>query len=96
MEDQTKTYNMSATKIQRWYRRHVRRRKAGQAAMKRLLEGKRQELEEQLQRDRDYLGDGEKRSAEDRKRTREDKARQARQHAIQVCYTHPIPTIYFN
>ena len=82
-EDYVKTCNMAATKIQRWYRRHGRRRLAGEAAMKRLLDTKRKEKEQELAKERE----GERNKEDDRKRIREEKARLARQTAIQVGLT---------
>ncbi|XP_029417178.1 centrosomal protein of 131 kDa isoform X5 [Nannospalax galili] len=73
--------NQAAITIQRWYRRQVQRRRAGAASLEHLLASKR---EEQRQR----LGSGnllDLHWQEDmaRKRAREEKARQARQAAIQ-------------
>lgn len=91
-EDFIKTLNIAATKIQRWYRRHKSRHrkneatvKAGEAALKRLLQQKKQDHEEHKKLDLEFLNEdeSERRSAEDRKKLREEKARQARQQAIQ-------------
>ncbi|XP_013385942.1 centrosomal protein of 131 kDa-like [Lingula anatina] len=91
-EDYIKTVNMSATKIQRWYRRQCSRRKrgssvevsrAGEAAMKRLLQQKKQQREEQKDREQKELA-AKERAEEEQKKRREERARQARQQAIQL------------
>ncbi|CAC5378679.1 AZI1 [Mytilus coruscus] len=91
-EDFIKTLNNAATKIQRWYREHKARQlrneatvKAGEAALKRLLQQKKQDHVDHKILDLDFLSEdeNEKKSAEDRKKLREEKARQARQQAIQ-------------
>ena len=91
-EDFIKTLNNAATKIQRWYRRHKSCQqkasaslKAGEAALKRLLQQKKQDHEEHQKLDLEFLNEdeSERRSAEDRKKLREERARQARQQAIQ-------------
>ena len=51
--------------------------------MKRMLDAKRQEVQSDLSRSMDYAQIAEK-TAEERKRIREEKQRQARQQAIQV------------
>ncbi len=79
-EDYIKICNMSATIIQRWFRRHIKRRKSGEAAMKRLLDTKKMQKEEEMAKERD----ADKISEKDKKKSREEKARQARQQAIQV------------
>ena len=81
-EDYIKLCNMSATKIQRWYRRHSTRRKVGEAAVRRLLENKKEEKQKELLKEKNVPRHAE----EDRKKSREEKARQARQQAIQVSY----------
>ena len=81
-ENYIKTCNMAATKIQRWFRRHRTRSMSGEAAIRRMLESKKQEKEEEMRRER-QLGEEE---VEDRQRSREERARQARQDAIQVVY----------
>ena len=84
-EDYVRSCNMAATKIQRWYRRHQTRHRAGHAAMKRLLETKRAEKAEESEKERDYVSVASAgQSADQRKRIREEKAKQARQEAIQV------------
>ena len=55
----------------------------GEAAVRRILEAKKQEVQSDLTRSMDYAQMAEK-GAEDRKRIREEKQRQARQQAIQV------------
>ena len=94
-EDFIKTLNNAATKIQRWYRRHKYCQqkasaslKAGEAALKRLLQQKKQDHEEHQKLDLEFLNEdeSERRSAGDRKKLREERARQARQQAIQVCF----------
>ncbi|KAL4239667.1 hypothetical protein ACF0H5_000473 [Mactra antiquata] len=85
VEDHIKTVNFAATKIQRWFRRHHTRRKAGEAAIHRLLQSKKQIYEEQRVRESQnefFSKELEDRKQEDRKRTREEKARIARQEAI--------------
>ena len=75
-----KRQQMAAIQIQRWYRRHCVRNRAGNAALKRLLENTKRDHEEGAM---GYLQSGE-RSVEDRKKIREEKAKRARQQAIQV------------
>lgn len=87
VEDHIKKLNFAASKIQRWYKRHSARRKAGQAAIQRLLQSKKQVFEEQRLREsqNDFLAkEVEERKQEDRKKTREEKAKAARQEAIRV------------
>ena len=73
---------MSAIKIQRFFRRHRMRKKSGEAALKRMLEAKRQERESHSVLD---PMTSEVNKDADRKKIREEKARQARLQAIQVC-----------
>lgn len=95
-EDYIQTLNSAATKIQRWYRKHRQdsipgsensaRQRAGAAALKRLMQQKRQEVQESHNKlDLSLLSeeDAAKMKAEERKKTREEKARQARLQAIQ-------------
>ncbi|XP_071128289.1 centrosomal protein of 131 kDa-like [Mytilus edulis] len=91
-EDFIKTLNNAATKIQRCYREHKAQQlrneatvKAGEAALKRLLQQKKQDHVDHKILDLDFLSEdeSEKKSVEDRKKLREEKARQARQQAIQ-------------
>ncbi|XP_076449494.1 centrosomal protein of 131 kDa-like isoform X2 [Babylonia areolata] len=81
-EEYLQTLNTAATKIQRWFKRHLMRQQAGRAAMLRLLQQKKDEREEVL-RQSSLLQDQEHLRQEDRKRAKEDRARQARQEAIQ-------------
>lgn len=86
MEDYMKTLHTAATKIQRWYRRHMVRKCAGKAAVKRLLQQKKVKMEE-VQRESLNFAIGlecEEQKIEDRKRIREEKAKKARQQAIEV------------
>lgn len=73
--------NLAAVTIQRWYRRHKQRRSYSHShtALTRLLSSKRKEWEERAEEERGT----EQQKDEDRKRIREDKARQARLAAIQ-------------
>lgn len=85
VEDHIKTLNFAATKIQRWYLRHHKRRKAGQAAIQRLLHAKKEMYEEQMLREskNDFtVKDLEERRQEERKKNREEKAKAARKGAI--------------
>ncbi|XP_063077996.1 centrosomal protein of 131 kDa [Engraulis encrasicolus] len=75
--------NQAVMTIQRWYRHHMRRRQHQQSpevAIRRLLVTKKKERE---QRQVEVERPTEKRRDEDRKRTREERARQARLAAIQ-------------
>ena len=71
---------MAATRIQRFFRRHMTRRKSSEAALRRMLDAKRKERESML--NEDPLAVNKSRDAE-RAKIREQKARQARQEAIQ-------------
>ncbi|XP_060605968.1 centrosomal protein of 131 kDa-like [Ruditapes philippinarum] len=85
VEDHIKKVNFAATKIQRWYKRHSARRKAGQAAIQRLLHSKKQVFEEQRLRESQndfFAKEMEEKKLEERKRNREEKAKIARQEAI--------------
>nr|XP_005988104.1 PREDICTED: centrosomal protein of 131 kDa isoform X2 [Latimeria chalumnae] len=73
--------NRSATTIQRWYRRHLRKRKASETVLKRMLATKKQE-KQQLTEEGSSLEVQQKKDKE-RKKIREEKARQARKAAIQ-------------
>mgnify|MGYP000119659916 CR=1 FL=1 len=87
VEDHIKKVNFSATVIQRWFRRHITRKKAGQAAIQRLLQHKKQTFEEKRLRESQndfFAKELEERKQEERKRTREEKAKMARQDAIKV------------
>ncbi|XP_054454922.1 centrosomal protein of 131 kDa [Anoplopoma fimbria] len=74
--------NQAAVTIQRWYRRHTKRQHTNQAALKRILASKRKEWEERTEEDSRPEQQQQKKD-EDRKRIREEKARQARLAAIQ-------------
>ncbi|XP_069125158.1 centrosomal protein of 131 kDa-like [Argopecten irradians] len=86
-EEYVQTLTSAAIKIQRWYRKHRMRKKneavqrAGEAAIKRLLGQKKKDIEEH-KLDLDFL-DEEDRKIEERRKIRDDKAKQARQQAIQ-------------
>lgn len=85
VEDHIKKLNFAATKIQRWFKRHNKRRKAGNAAIQRLLLSKKQMFEEQRLRESQndlFMKDVEEKKQEERKRNREEKAKIARQEAI--------------
>ncbi|XP_040885197.1 centrosomal protein of 131 kDa isoform X2 [Toxotes jaculatrix] len=73
--------NQAAVTIQRWYRRHAKRRHTNQAALKRVLASRRKEWEERTQEDNRL--EQQQKKDEDRKRIREEKARLARLAAIQ-------------
>ncbi|XP_049419203.1 centrosomal protein of 131 kDa isoform X3 [Epinephelus fuscoguttatus] len=74
--------NQAAVTIQRWYRRHTKRRHTNQAALKRILASKRKEWEERTEED-SRLEQQQQKKDEDRRRIREEKARLARLAAIQ-------------
>ncbi|XP_069786037.1 centrosomal protein of 131 kDa isoform X2 [Narcine bancroftii] len=71
--------NHAAITIQRWYRRHFQRRSASQAALKRFLAAKKQEKEQEMLAESVHQS----RKSEERRKIREEKARQARKAAIQ-------------
>ncbi|XP_035198404.1 centrosomal protein of 131 kDa [Oxyura jamaicensis] len=73
--------NLAALTIQRWYRRHAQRRRAGAAALGRLLASRREERQRRAE-EGNVLGLQERRD-EDRRKIREEKARLARRAAIQ-------------
>ncbi|XP_068510892.1 centrosomal protein of 131 kDa isoform X1 [Anas acuta] len=73
--------NLAAVTIQRWYRRHAQRHKAGAAALGRLLAARREERQRQTE-EGNILGLQERRD-EERRKIREEKARLARRAAIQ-------------
>ncbi|XP_035424586.2 centrosomal protein of 131 kDa isoform X1 [Cygnus atratus] len=73
--------NLAAVTIQRWYRRHSQRHKAGAAALGRLLASRREERQRRTE-EGNILGLQERRD-EDRRKIREEKARLARRAAIQ-------------
>ncbi|XP_041362383.1 centrosomal protein of 131 kDa-like isoform X2 [Gigantopelta aegis] len=84
-EDYIKTLNSSAVKIQLWFRRHRKRRLACEAALKRMLDHKRQEREDKQQDDKrlSLLENGTAEQSVDRKQMREERAKRVRQQAIQ-------------
>ncbi|XP_027705943.1 centrosomal protein of 131 kDa isoform X2 [Vombatus ursinus] len=73
--------NLAAITIQRWYRHHAQRHRAGASLLEHLLTSKRKERQ-QKQLEGNVL-DLEPRKDLERKKIREEKARQARQAAIQ-------------
>ncbi|XP_028674883.2 centrosomal protein of 131 kDa isoform X2 [Erpetoichthys calabaricus] len=73
--------NHAALIIQRWYRRHAKRRRVGEAALKRLLASKKQERVQKAEETK--VQDVQKKTPDDRKKIREEKARLARKAAIQ-------------
>ena len=83
-EDYIKKVNMAACVIQNAFRRYVRRRKAlraSEAAMKRLLAQKREDFTQR----QEAATSSNKNQELDRKLAREEKAKQARKAAIEVC-----------
>ncbi|XP_014809260.1 PREDICTED: centrosomal protein of 131 kDa isoform X3 [Calidris pugnax] len=91
--------NLAAVTIQRWYRRHSQRRRAGAAALERLLASKREtrswpeegypvsarrsESERQQRMEEGNILDLLEKKDEERRKIREEKARLARRAAIQ-------------
>ncbi|KFQ98658.1 5-azacytidine-induced protein 1 [Nipponia nippon] len=73
--------NLAAVTIQRWYRRHSQRHKAGAAALGRLLASKREERQQRMEEGN--ILDLHERKDEERRKIREEKARLARRAAIQ-------------
>uniref|UniRef100_A0A8C9ZRD2 Centrosomal protein 131 n=1 Tax=Sander lucioperca TaxID=283035 RepID=A0A8C9ZRD2_SANLU len=73
--------NQAAVTIQRWYRRHAKRQRTNQTALKHILASKRKEWEERTEEDGRL--EPQQKKDEDRKRIREEKARLARLAAIQ-------------
>ncbi|NXV20307.1 CP131 protein, partial [Cepphus grylle] len=73
--------NLAAVTIQRWYRRHSQRHRAGAAALERLLASKREERQQQMEEGN--ILDLHERKDEERRKIREEKARLARRAAIQ-------------
>lgn len=87
VEDHIKKVNFAATVIQRWFRRHNTRKKAGTAAIQRLLQSKKQVYEEQRLRESQndfFAKEMEDKKQEEKKRSREERAKMARQEAIRV------------
>ncbi|KAM6344488.1 centrosomal protein of 131 kDa isoform 4-T4 [Alca torda] len=73
--------NLAAVTIQRWYRRHSQRHRAGAAALERLLASKREERQQRMEEGN--ILDLHERKDEERRKIREEKARLARRAAIQ-------------
>ncbi|XP_063208407.1 centrosomal protein of 131 kDa isoform X4 [Chroicocephalus ridibundus] len=73
--------NLAAVTIQRWYRRHSQRHRAGAAALERLLASKREERQQRMEEGN--ILDLQERKDEERRKIREEKARLARRAAIQ-------------
>ncbi|KAI1886441.1 hypothetical protein AGOR_G00195790 [Albula goreensis] len=73
--------NHAVITIQRWYRRHAKRQRTGEAALKRLLTVKKREREQRVEEV--MSPEAVKKKVEDRKRIREEKARLARLAAIE-------------
>ncbi|KAG7491232.1 hypothetical protein MATL_G00000850 [Megalops atlanticus] len=73
--------NHAVITIQRWYRRHAKRQRAGEAALKRLLTTKKREREQRAEEARSP--GAQRKRDEDRKKVREEKARLARLAAIE-------------
>ncbi|KAI8797479.1 centrosomal protein of 131 kDa [Biomphalaria glabrata] len=85
VEDYLSKLNLAASKIQKWYSRHRTRRAAAEAALKRLLGQKKQEQELKLQKETAnslMFSEGEGRKGVDKKKAKEEKAKEARQQAI--------------
>ncbi|GFR90984.1 centrosomal protein of 131 kDa-like [Elysia marginata] len=86
VEEYMDVLTSAAVKIQKWYRRHRTRRVAAAAAVKRLLGQKKEEHEKRLHSELAQSMNAvelEAKAAEDRKKAREEKAKEARQQAIQ-------------
>ncbi|XP_075891171.1 centrosomal protein of 131 kDa isoform X2 [Nelusetta ayraudi] len=82
--------NQAAVTIQRWYRRHARRRLASHTALRRFLaskrkewEGSRLEQQQQQQEQEQQQAQQQQQKVEERKRIREERARLARLAVIQ-------------
>ncbi|NXL49868.1 CP131 protein, partial [Podilymbus podiceps] len=73
--------NLAAVTIQRWYRRHAQRQRAGAAALGRLLASQREERQQRMEEGN--ILDLHERKDEERRKIREEKARLARRAAIQ-------------
>ncbi|RUS74495.1 hypothetical protein EGW08_017746 [Elysia chlorotica] len=86
LEEYMDVLTTAAVKIQKWYRRHRTRRIAAKAAVKRLLDQKREEHEKRRYSELAQsisATEMETKSVEERKKAREEKAKEARQQAIQ-------------
>ncbi|XP_073538681.1 centrosomal protein of 131 kDa isoform X3 [Phyllobates terribilis] len=73
--------NNAAITIQRWYRRQRQKRRSGEEALRHMLASKKEERQHQAD-DSSYLNSHQSKDDE-RKRIREEKARQARRAAVQ-------------
>ncbi|NXK65445.1 CP131 protein, partial [Sylvietta virens] len=73
--------NLAAVTIQRWYRRHSQRHRTAAAALGRLMAAKREERQQRMEEGN--ILDLQERKDEERRKIREEKARLARQAAIQ-------------
>ncbi|XP_073683888.1 centrosomal protein of 131 kDa [Garra rufa] len=73
--------NHAAITIQRWYRRHVNKKRANENTIKHLLTSKKKEREQRAEEEK--TAESLKKKEDDRKRIREEKARLARLTAIQ-------------
>ncbi|NWI59048.1 CP131 protein, partial [Calyptomena viridis] len=73
--------NLAAVTIQRWYRRHSQRHRMAAAALGRLMAAKREERQQRMEEGN--ILDLQERKDEERRKIREEKARQARRAAIQ-------------
>ncbi|NXW37711.1 CP131 protein, partial [Phaetusa simplex] len=73
--------NLAAVTIQRWYRHHSQRHRAGAAAVEHLLASKREERQQRMEEGN--ILDLRERKDEERRKIREEKARLARRAAIQ-------------
>ncbi|CAJ0939917.1 unnamed protein product [Ranitomeya imitator] len=74
--------NNAAITIQRWYRRQRQKRRSGEEALRHMLASKKEERQHQAD-DSSHLNSHQSKDNE-RKRIREEKARQARRAAVQV------------
>uniref|UniRef100_A0A8C7EEG5 Centrosomal protein 131 n=1 Tax=Nothoprocta perdicaria TaxID=30464 RepID=A0A8C7EEG5_NOTPE len=74
--------NLAAVTIQRWYRHHSQRHRMGAAALGQLLASKREERQQQMEEGN--ILDLHEKKDEERRKIREEKARQARRAAVQV------------
>ncbi|XP_063312384.1 centrosomal protein of 131 kDa isoform X2 [Pelobates fuscus] len=73
--------NTAAVTIQRWYRRHRLKRKSGEDSLRHILASKKEEREQHAEEGNLFVSQQAK--ADERRRIREEKARQARRAAIQ-------------
>lgn len=93
-EEYINKLNLAATKIQNWFLRHRTRRLAAEAAVQRLLQQKKAEREDILKMSVAAAVD-DTHKTQDKKRFKEEKARQARQEAIQVYLLHSLVFCFF-